>query len=268
MIATLPKDLWGLVNYHQYLDPHDLASAIEEQVASGDLDYRTRVLIRDSVKALKGHWGAERTRDWITASPVGEMIDSICNQEFDDDRGFPSLMRRVMDVTRPETIEQFLRDLSTHAQKPVRLDIGGSASLILQGKLSRKTEDVDVVDEVPAVFRTQHKMLAELHHRYGLELAHFQRHYLPMRWEQSLHSMPAFGRMQVYLVDAHDVFLSKLTSIRTKDLEDLRVLHPQLSKETLTRKLKENMQSALAAEELRQRAEKNWYILYGESLPA
>lgn len=268
MIAALPKDLWGLVNYHQYLDPRDLTSAIEDQIARGDVDYRTRVLIRDSVKALRNYWGPERLAAWLAVSPAGKEIDAILRQEFDDDRGFPSLVRRVMDITRPETIEQFLRELSTHVQKPLRLDVGGSASLILQGKLSRKTEDVDVVDEVPAVLRTQYALLRDLQLRYGLELAHFQRHYLPMQWERRVHSLPAFGRMQVFLVDVYDVFLSKLTSIRTKDLDDLRVLHPQLDKETLTQLLKDTMQSTLAAPELRGRAEKNWFILYGESLPA
>jgi hypothetical protein len=268
MIATLPKDLWGLVNYHQHVDPQDLAAAIEDQVGRGDLDYRTCVLIRDSVKALRNYWGAERLGAWLAASPVGARIEAVCKQEFDDERGFPSLMRRVMDVTRPETIEQFLRELSTHVRRSLRLDIGGSAALILRGHLSKKTEDIDVVDEVPAEFRSQHQLLSELQEKYGLELAHFQRHYLPMGWEQRLHSLPPFGRMQVYLVDLYDVFLRKLFSARTKDQGDLRVLHPQLDKEILVRKLKETTQSMLAAPGLREKAEKNWYILYGEPLPS
>ena len=267
-MSTLPTDLWGLVNFRQQLDPRDLTAAIEEQIASGDLDYRTQVLIRDSVKALRNHWGQERVATWMAASPWGRKVEAICNREFDDNRGFPSLMRRVVDITQPETVQQFFRELSAHVRQPTRLDVGGSIALILRGHLSRKTEDVDVVDEVPAELRAQHDLLDELHSRYGLELTHFQRHYLPMGWEQRLHSLPPFGRMQVNLVDLYDVFLSKLYSARTKDLDDLRALEPQVDKETLIHKLKETTQSMLAAPGLREKAEKNWYILYGESLPS
>jgi hypothetical protein len=70
------------------------------------------------------------------------------------------------------------------------------------------------------------------------------------------------------LVDAYDVFLSKLFSARTKDRDHLRALVPQLDKEVLVRQLKETTQSMLAAPGLREKAENNWYILYGESLPS
>jgi hypothetical protein len=64
------------------------------------------------------------------------------------------------------------------------------------------------------------------------------------------------------------VFLSKLYSARTKDRDDLRLLVPQLDKETVVRKLKETTQSMLVAPGLRAKAEQNWIILYGEPLPA
>jgi hypothetical protein len=89
-----------------------------------------------------------------------------------------------------------------------------------------------------------------------------------MSWEQRVHSEPPYGPIQVYLLDVYDIFLSKLFSARTKDRDDLRLLAPQIDKETLTRKLKETTGSMLAAPGLRERAEKNWYILYGESLPS
>src|SRR5262249_4197429 len=160
----------------QWIDPQELSAAIEEQVIQRDLDYRSRLLIRDSVKALRSYWGPERLAAWLRASPVGNEIEVICNGPWEDDRGFPSLTRRVMDVTRPETIKEFLRELSQHVRRPLRLDIGGSIALILTGLLSRKTEDVDIVDEVPAEIRSQHRLLDNLAERYGLEPAHFQQH--------------------------------------------------------------------------------------------
>lgn len=267
MIATLPNDLWGLVNYHHHVDPQRLTEAIEDQVARRDLDYRSRLLIRDSVKALRDYWGDERVTTWLANGAFGPQIEAICQGPFDDNRGFPSLMRRVMDVTRPETVEQMFRELSQHAHRPIKMYVGGSIALIMPGLLARKTEDVDVVDEVPAEFRSQHQLLAELAQRFRLELTHFQRHYLPVGWEQRLHSLPSYGRLQVFLVDPYDVYLSKLFSIRDKDKNDLVSVLPLLDKEVLVRRLKDTTGPMLANEELRKRAENNWYILFGDPLP-
>lgn len=259
------KSLWSLVD-QQYVAADDLAHAIEEQALSGDLDFRTRLLIRDGMTALQGFWGP-RWHAWYSTCPARERIESICREDLGRP-GFPFLKKQLMEPTRPETVRQFFRDLGMRVHEPVRLNVGGSIALIMPGLLSRKTQDVDVVDEVPQAIRNQHQLLHDLQDRYRLELAHFQSHYLPMRWENHLHYFDEFGRIRVYLVDACDVFLGKLTSIREKDLDDLRVIAPQLNKETITERLKENMASALADAELRKRAQHNWYVLYGEALPA
>ena len=261
------RDLWSLAVGPTHVDPADLAAAVEDQVRRGDLDYRSRVLVRDSVAALRRSWGEVRVETWLNASPVGPKVKAVCGGPWDDDRGFPSLVRRVRDVTRPETIEQFLRELAHEVRRPVRLLVGGSAALILPGLLVRATEDIDVVDEVPAEVRDKHQVLDGLAKRYGLRLTHFQRHFLPVGWENRVHSLPPFGTIQVSLVDAHDVFVSKLFSARSKDLDDLRVLAPRLDKATLSRRLKKSASSLLAVPDLRENADKNWYILYGESLP-
>jgi hypothetical protein len=104
--------------------------------------------------------------------------------------------------------------------------------------------------------------------RYRLRLAHFQSHYLPSGWDQRVHSLGTFGRLQVFLVDVYDVFLSKLFSRREKDRDDLRVLAPQLDKEILTRRLRETAAPLSSDPNLRPSAEQNWYILFGEPLPS
>ena len=103
--------------------------------------------------------------------------------------------------------------------------------------------------------------------RYGLKLTHFQSHYLPQGWQQRLHSQEPFGQPQVSLVDAYDVFLSKLFSARIKDRDDLRMLAPQLDKATIMCRLRDTTHDLLVAPGLHEKAEQNWYILYGESLP-
>lgn len=172
-----------------------------------------------------------------------------------------------MDKLEPSVIQEYLRALSAALHEHVELLIGGSAALILQDKLSRATEDIDIVDEVPAVIREQHRLLAELERRYGLHLGHFQSHYLPSDWEKRLHGLEPIGRLQVRVLDVHDVFLSKLFSRREKDRDDLRDLAAQLEKSEIERRLRDHAGALRGDDQLHQNAKDNWYILYGEAFP-
>jgi hypothetical protein len=265
MVARV-KDLWSLVKYRPEIDPNDLALAVEHEAGQGSLDYRTRLLIRDSVHALKEYWGSDRLSNWLARCPTSQQIATICAEDFERP-GFPTIASRLMEKTDPEDIKRFLRELGTHIRHRIRVPIGGSAALILPGLLSRATDDVDVVDEVPKELRSAPKEVEEISRRYSLKIAHFQQHYLPMGWEQRLHYFDSFGEMQVFLVDPYDVFLSKLYSIRPKDIDDMRALVSQLDKSILARRLLDTTSSMLAAQSLKERAEKNWYILFGEALP-
>jgi hypothetical protein len=262
------KTLWSLTHDNPQVDAADLALAVEKQILERDLDYRTRLLIRDSVAALRKYWGQEKVLEWLGASAVGQEIETICQGPWDDDRGFSSLLRRVVDVTKAETIIQFLRELSGHVHQPTRLQIGGSAALILRNLLSRKTDDVDFVDEVPSQIRVQHRLLHELVNRYGLSATHFQQHFLPIDWANRLQYFDTYGSLTIYLVDAYDVILSKLFSPRTKDLDDIRYVLKHLDKPTLAQRLKDMGESLLSAPDMRPNAERNWFILFGEALPA
>ncbi len=265
-MAVRAHDLWSLVWGKPHIDPEDLASAVEEQADDSALDYRTRLLIRDSVEALKAHWGERRVREWLARSPARTRLEVICAESFER-TGFPTIRDRLMDKTDPKTVEQFFRELGSRIRHRLRIAVGGSIALILPGYLERATTDIDVVDELPPEIRSQHALLDDLQKRYGLLLAHFQSHYLPSGWDKRLHYQDTYGDLQVYLVDVYDVFLSKLFSVRSKDLDDMRLLLPQLEKDTLKERLKETTGSMLAVEELRKRAEQNWYILFGEALP-
>jgi len=257
------KDLWSLALDYLQVDPDDLVQAIADQVRRGDLEYRTH----DSLEVLQLHWGPERLQRWLLQCPHREQIKAIWTAHYDE-VGFPSLRRRVVETTRPEQVKQFFRELAQHVQHPVRLAVGGAVALILPGLLSRRTEDIAVVNEVPSELCSQHQLLAMLAVRYGLELPHFQSHYLPKGWQQRLHSQEPFGQLHVYLVDAYDVFLRKLLSTRIKGRDDLRMLVPQLDKRTIIRRLHDTTQDLLATPDLREKAAQNWYVIYGESLPS
>ena len=187
-------ELWTVAINTPYVDAAALASAIEAAAENPaeSLDYRTRLLIRDGLHALEGHWGRDRFSRWLSQSPVRDNIERARDPEYFDkdpqEIGFPSLSRRVVDVTKPETVLEFFRLLSRHVRRPIRLNVGGSLALILRGLLSRRTEDVDVVNEVPPELREQHDVLHQLAAQFDLKLAHFQSHYLPKGWERRLRS--------------------------------------------------------------------------------
>jgi hypothetical protein len=261
-----PADsLWNLAQKGGDIDPADLAPAIESAVADPDLDNRTRTLIQESLSALEKRWGLERFEEWLYRRP---HIANLRTRNAVDPNRFPSLTRRVVETTKPDKIERFLRDLSMHVSVPTDLYIGGSIALILAGRLSRHTEDIDLVDEIPASIRSQPQMLDELARVHDIYLAHFQSHYLPTGWRDRVRSLGVFGTLRVFVVDEIDIFLSKLFSNREKDRQDLRIVADKLDRETLVRRIRESTQSLQDDSKLREAAERNWFVLFGDALPS
>jgi hypothetical protein len=259
-------DLWSLVRKRPQIDPGDLAEALREQSKEEPLDYRTRLLIRDSIEALKDYWGAPRLESWLAACAEAGRIRAICDEPFEK-VGFPSIRRRLMDKTEPDHVHQFLQDLGRRLQGQHRIYVAGSIALVLPGYLVRHTDDIDVVGEVPKEIRDDHALVKSLQDRYGLHLGHVQPHYYPKGWQDRAHSLAAFGRLQVFLLDVYDVVLGKLYSARDKDLDDLRVLIPQIDKDVLIRKFQQSAADFIASPRLGEIATDNWKILFGEDLP-
>jgi len=266
--AVSPEfDLWSLVLDQPEIDPDDLALAIAREAQKPELDYRTRLLIRDSVDSLRRIWGAQRMTAWLRDAHSGATIEAITNGELGPP-GFSLLGRRIMSATRSDTIIAFLRELGISLAQPEKMVVGGAASLILTTPLSRRTEYIDVVDELPAQVRGRHDLLDNLAKRYGIRLAHFQSHYLPTGWEIRIQSLGRFGQLDVWLVERHDIWLGKLFSSREKDRDDLRLIAPVLDKSILQSRLKDACAAFLAQADLRRHATDNWYIVFGEPLPA
>jgi len=265
-MPLVQNDLWSLTLGRPQIDPKALALALEHEASQKDLDYRTRLLIRDSLDALAQYWGLDRFDVWLNQSPQRAELEQIRRSGFERP-GFPTLHQRLMNTTEPETFRQFLRELGERVPRPARIQIGGSGALILAGNLSRRTDDLDVVDEVPAEIRSQHDLLDELASRYGLRLTHFQSHYLPSGWQQRVLSLGAFGRLDVFSVDPLDIFVGKLFSARTKDLDDLRVLAPQFDNSKVVERLRSSAGALRNEQKLAADAQRNWYILFGEPLP-
>ena len=193
-------------------------------------------------------------------SLIADVWNSHCEVKF------PSLKERLMPHLSPMTVRQFLRELGSAIAHPATITMGGAASLVLRGFLSRATEDVDIVDEVPVEIRDEREILQDLSARYGLRITHFQSHYLPQGWESRTIDFGTFGKIQVRLVDALDIIAGKVFSARPKDLDDFRLLSLNLNKEELRQRVLQGSTSLISSDQNRRQAIKNWYIVYGDDL--
>ena len=265
--AAVVLDLWTLVLRRPHIDPDQLAVAMEQQAERPPLDFRTRLLIRDSLRALTAVWGADRTTLWVDNSRARDALTAIAHEDLGPE-GFPFLTKQLMESIKPDVILALLRELGDAVDSPESIAIGGAAALILTNRLARMTQDIDVVDELPAGIREQHELLAELAQRYRLRLTHFQSHYLPAGWKGRLKSVGRFGKLDVFVVDEIDILVGKLFSSREKDRDDVRTLSGQIEKQIIADRLRLAGQAHLAEPALRRNAEKNWYVIYGEALPA
>ena len=261
-----PPDLWSIVRGTPQIDPNDLLAAIESEVQQEPPDFRTRLLIRDCIRALERR--CSKAIVWDSFSAAAKLvIDRIVVEDLGRAAGFPTLDRRMMERTDRETIFRFLRELGERIDVPTRLELGGSAVFIIHGLLRRGTEDLDAIDEIPQSLRDQHDLLNILADSHGLRLAHFQSHYLPEGWRQRLESLGLFGKLEVFLLDPTDIVVGKLFSNRQKDRDDLRMLFGTFDKEATLTRLRTAGHRLLAEPKLHANAEMNWRIVFGESLP-
>jgi hypothetical protein len=151
-MVQVAKDIWSLVMGPPQIDPDDLAAAVQDQASESNLDYRTRLLLRDSLDALSGYWGAERLGTWLARCPSRDRLERIREEQFEAP-GFTLIRRRLVEKTHPQAIQDLLKELGNRIRNSIRLDIGGSAALILPGYVARHTEDIDAARRLQEAVR-------------------------------------------------------------------------------------------------------------------
>lgn len=259
-------DPWHLVWGQPYIDADALAAAIESDLQRHPRpDYRTRLLLRDAAHAIRSFWGASKFQHWLAASPVRERLDALLNEPFPE-TGFPSIRRRLVDSIGANQIKQIFTLLGQQVHDRVEIYLAGSVPTLIEGLTARPTEDIDLVDEVPAAIREQRAVLRKIENDYGLRLGHVQSHYLPSGWRKRRRFLGDFGGLRVYLVDAYDIFVSKLSSKQEKHKDDLRVLALKLDKETARRRLFDAGRAFLDDPHQRPQIEASWHFLFQEPL--
>jgi hypothetical protein len=265
-LSSLSLDPWRLVWGQPYIDSDTLAAAIESDLQRNPHpDYRTRLLVRDAAQAIRSFWGARKFQRWLAASPVRERLHAVLNESFPE-VGFPHIRRRLVDSIGEVEIKQIFALLGEQIHDRVEVYVAGSIPTLIEGLTARPTEDIDIVDEVPAAIRKQRALLRKIETDYGLRLGHVQSHYLPSGWEKRRRFLGDFGGLRVYLVDAYDIFVSKLSSKQKKHQDDLRVLAPKLDKETARRRLFEEGRAFLDDPHQRPQIEASWQFIYQEPL--
>ena len=128
MEATVPPgtdspDLWTLVLHYPHIDPERLASALEQEARKPSLDFRTRLLIRDALSALRAVWGAPRQESWKERSAARETFAAIEREQLGPP-GFPFLRNQLMESIHPHTILAMLRELGQAVDTPSTMAIG------------------------------------------------------------------------------------------------------------------------------------------------
>jgi len=262
------RDPWELVWGQPYIDSRTLAGAIEQDLERDTCpDFRTRLLVRDAAVAIRVFWGPRRFARWVAASPVGQQIRAILQEDLGQP-GFPAIRKRLVDSIGSPQVRQIFDMLGRRIHGPVEVHIAGSIPTLIKGLTSRPTADIDFVDDVPLEIRRQRAVLRKIEAEFGLTLGHVQSHYLPANWQDRRHWLGDFGGLRVYVVDEYDIFVSKLSSKHEKHQSDLRVLALKLDKATARRRLLADGRAFLNDPSLRPQIEENWRFIFQEPLDA
>jgi uncharacterized nucleotidyltransferase DUF6036 len=259
-------DPWALVWGQPYIDAERLVQAIEQDLLRNpEPDFRTRLLVRDSLRAVRAFWGKQRLDHRIGESPARARITTIMKEKLGK-AGFTAIRRRLVANNMSADLEQILDLLGRALQAKTEINIAGSVPTLVQSLTSRPTNDIDIVDEVPAEIRRQRSLLQNIKDRFGLTFGHVQSHYLPANWRARRHFFGDFGRLRAYLVDPYDIFVSKLSSKLERHIDDLRVLAKQLDKEKAKNRLMGDGKEFMDDPYLRPQIEQNWHFVFREVL--
>ena len=264
--SNFEDDPWELIWGQPYIDADRLSLAMQRELLSkGTMDFRTRLLIRDSVKALESFWGQKRFFKWLKESQVESIVQKILQEDFGDE-GFHNIRSRLVANIKKAQLEQIFDILGRKLQAPIEVYIAGSIPTLIAGLTARPTDDIDFVDEIPIEIRENRESVNQIANKYGFMLGHVQSHYLPSNWQARCQFMGEFGKLRVYFVDSYDIFVSKLASKKEKHLDDLRVLAEKLDKNEIKKRLLIDGKVFLDSPFDRPTIEENWQFIFRELL--
>jgi hypothetical protein len=257
-------DGWSLVSNRGWIPEDALIPAFRKTVRDEpDPCYRTQMMIHDGLDALAGRWGRSRVEARLGTDAAGDRLRAFWDYTYDKE-GFWSIKMRLVEPVTPEQILRMLRDASRRVRRPARINVGGSCALILSRWITRPTDDVDVVNELPDVLRSDYELIDSLAARHKLRLTHFASHYLPDGWENRVVPAAMFNQLDVRVVDPTDVLTGKFFSRREKDYRDILASERHVSKDVLRERMEHNTSSFRTVNRLLWQGRDNWYAFSGE----
>ena len=259
-------DPWELIWGQPFIDAARLIAAIDHDLMHTPApDFRTRLLVRDAGRALRSFLGPRDFAKWLAVSPVGDRIHTILKEDLGKP-GFRDIRRRLVASVSLTDIQQVLQLLGQSVHGRVEINIAGSVPTLIHGLTVRPTDDIDIVDEIPAEIREQRATLQRIKKEFGLNLGHVRSHYLPPNWQKRRHYLGDFGGIRAYLVDPIDIFVSKLSSKQEKHKQDLRILAKKLEYSAVRQRLLADGRVFLDAPSLKPQIEANWQFIYQKPL--
>jgi hypothetical protein len=180
--------------------------------------------------------------------------------------GFRYIGRRLVANPNRADIEQVLQWIGDRIPRRVEVNIAGSIPTLIEGLTARPTDAIGIVNEVPPEIRQQRATLRKIRTEFGLSFGHVQSHYLPAGWQNRRHFLGDFGGIRAYVVDAYDIFVSKLSSKLERHQQDLRVMAKKLDKQKAKERLVSAGKAFLDDPRLRSQIEANWKFIFREPL--
>src|SRR5438128_2178465 len=115
--CELNADPWELVWGQPYINAARLAAAIETDLERlSDPDFRTRLLTRDGLRALRRFWGQKPFRHWLAQSSAGKKMQTILREKLGKP-GFHSIGRRLVASVHLRDLQQVLQLLGERIHK-------------------------------------------------------------------------------------------------------------------------------------------------------
>ncbi len=144
-----------------------LAAAIEQDLQlTGDPDFRTQVLVRDSAVALRSYWGSRRFAQWLSASPVGMQVRKILSEDLGEP-GYSNIRRRLVDRIDSAQLSQIFDLLGRGIHDRIEIHIAGSVPTLIKGLTARPTDDIWLTVQKSAI-RRQQAVLGQIETEFGL----------------------------------------------------------------------------------------------------
>jgi hypothetical protein len=234
-------ELWKLPFGEPEIDPYRLEKAVAGSALSDSLDFRTRLLIHDSLVALRDYWGDRRFSEWLASRASSRQLEHILNDAELAPPGFRSIRKRLAKATKRAVALRYIRRLSRDVDQPTRLHVGGRAALVLMLRLSRRLKREDFAD------------------------AHS--HLLPDSWKDRVSPFRTLGNMKVMLLDPIDILVGLLFTPDDGGKDVFRNVARQFGRAALEARLISSAGNLIAEAKLREQAEHTWYIVFGDRLP-